>query len=647
MTMIKTLTPVLLKDVVFAGGFWAPRLATNRRVTLPAEYRLCKRTGRIDALRLKWRRGDPNPPHVFWDSDLGKWIEAAAYSLATHPDPRLEALVDGVVDLMAKAQAKDGYLNTHFLTVGRGRRWTNLRDHHELYCAGHLIEGAVAYFHATGKRKLLDILGRYADHIDSVFGRGKGKKRGYCGHEEVELALVKLYRATGERRYLGLAKYFIDERGRRPHYYDVEARARGEDPRQWGRTWGHGEREPYDRLQAHRPVREQQELGGHAVRALYLCSGMADVAAETGDRTLLAACRRLWRSVTERRIYVTGGVGSAHYGERLTFDYDLPNAAAYAETCANIALVFFAHRMLQVEADARYADVMERALYNGVLSGVSRDGRRFFYVNPLEQHPATSRSNGWVTERQEWFQCACCPPNLARLLASLGQYVYSQRANEIAVHLYAQGAARFRLRGGTVRLEQKTGYPWGETVRMKLQMPAPVAFTLALRMPGWCRSPQVRVNGRRVDLSCATRKGYARIRRDWKTGDRVELRFPMPVERLEAHASVRTNCGRIALQRGPIVYCLEQADNGPNLNDLCLPQSSRLTARFDPRFLGGAVVVTAPAVRRSSSGWKSRLYRAEASGFRKVTLKAVPYFLWNNRGVGEMLVWIGAPPPAR
>ncbi|MBU4200527.1 MAG: glycoside hydrolase family 127 protein [Verrucomicrobia bacterium] len=626
--------PALLKNVSFNGGFWAPRLETNRRVTLSTEYRLCKQTGHIDAWKLNWKPGQPNPPHIFWDSDLAKWIEAAAYSLATHPDRMLEKRVDGVVDLMAKAQAPDGYLNTHFLAVEPAKRWTNLRDCHELYCAGHLIEGAVAYYQATGKKKMLDVLCRYADHIDSVFGREKGKKRGYCGHEEVELALVKLYRATGKRRYLKLAKFFIDERGRRfPHYFDLEAKARGKDPGKWNA-------ERYRPHQAHLPVRAQTKLAGHAVRALYLCSGMADVAAETGDRTLLAACKRLWQNVTSQRMYITGGVGSAHAGERFTFDYDLPNESAYAETCANIALVFFAQRLLNIEADARYADVMERTLYNGVLSGVSLDGKRFFYVNPLAQHPDAFRSSNWVTERQKWFGCACCPPNIARLFASLGQYVYSQGPNEITVHLYAQGIARFKMGNRAVRLTQRTEYPWQETAEISVNPDAPMKFTLSLRIPGWCRRTAIRINGKPLSLRPLMRKGYARIRRRWKPGDRVELTFPMPVERIEAHPAVRMDCGRVALQRGPIVYCLEEIDNRANLDDICLPRSSRLTAKFNPRLLNGAVVITGQGLRRNPARWDGQLYRMEASKTKSVALKAIPYFLWNNRKPGEMLVWI-------
>ncbi|MDD5677167.1 MAG: glycoside hydrolase family 127 protein [Kiritimatiellae bacterium] len=628
------LVPLALKDVTFTGGFWAARIENNRRVTLPVEYRLCKQTGRIDAWKLNWKPGQPNPPHEYWDSDVAKWIEAAAYSLATHPDSKVESRVDGVVDLMAKAQAKDGYLNTHFLAVAPMKRWTDLRGSHELYSAGHLMEAAVAYYAATGKRKMLDVLCRYADHIDSVFGREKGKKRGYCGHEEVELALVKLYRATGERRYLKLAKYFIDERGRRPnHYFDIEAKARGEDPLKWnsGR---------YERFQADQPVRAQAKLDGHAVRALYLCCGMADVAAETGDRILLAACKRFWRNVTRQRMYITGGVGSTHSGERFTFDYDLPNESAYAETCANIALVFFAQRMLQIEADARYADVMERALYNGVLSGISLDGKRFFYVNPLAQHPELFHYSRWVTERQKWFDCACCPPNIARLLAGFGQYVCSQGLGEIAVHIYAQSSARFEVDGQTVQLEQKTEYPWEETVQIKLTLRAPADFVLALRIPGWCRNPRVTINGKTLHLPAITCKGYARIRRSWKTGDLVELTLPMPVERVEANPAVRMNCGRVAIQRGPLVFCLEEIDNDAHLNDIRLSRNSRLTAKYEPRLLGGAVVITGQAFRRNPEGWNDRLYRADQSKTRPVAIKAIPYFLWNNRKPGEMLVWI-------
>ncbi|MGH2346025.1 MAG: glycoside hydrolase family 127 protein, partial [Chloroflexota bacterium] len=373
--------PVKIADVAIDDAFWLPRLRINRERTIPFEYAQCKDTGRIDALRLRWKPGDQPVPHPFWDSDVAKWIEAASYSLAVHPDPALDARVDDTIALLASAQQPDGYLNTYFTVVKPGERWTDLRDAHELYCAGHLIEAGVAHFESTGKRSLLEVVSRYADHIDCIFGREPGRKRGYCGHEEIELALVKLYRATHEQRYLRLAQYFVDERGREPFYFDREAAERG-TPGYFERHQSGGAlRTSREYNQAHQPVRDQKEVVGHSVRAMYLYSAMADLAGETGDAGLLDACRRLWDHLNGTRLYLTGGIGSAAQNEGFTADYDLPNRTAYAETCAAIGLVFWAHRMVQVEADGRYIDRLEQALYNGVLSGVSLDGTRFFYEN--------------------------------------------------------------------------------------------------------------------------------------------------------------------------------------------------------------------------------------------------------------------------
>ena len=565
---------------------------------------------------------------------MAKWIEAAAYSLATHPDPVLEKQVDRVIGWIKKAQQSDGYLNVHFTVVAPEKRWSNLRDSHELYCAGHLMEAAVAHFRATGKRTLLDVLCRYADYIGRVFGRGKGQKRGYPGHEEIELALVKLYRATGEVRYLDLAKFFVDERGRRPHYYDKESRERGEAPGSY--RFG-----KYDYLQAHLPVREQETAEGHSVRACYLYAGMADVAAETGDRELLKACRKLWKNIVQRRMYIHGGVGSSRFGERFTFDYDLPNEEAYAETCAAIALVFFAHRMLQVEVDGEYADVMERALYNGVISGVSLDGKRFFYDNLLAVHPEVHRFTGQKPpSRQAWFGCACCPPNIARMLSSLGQYVYSTDQRGMYVHLYVNGRAYMDVGNTRVEVEQKTAYPWDEKVRLVVRPEKAATFTLALRVPGWCSAPSLKVNGEAVQVAKHLRKGYVRVPRRWETGDRVELLLPMPPVRMEAHPSVRQDCGRVALQRGPLVYCLEETDNGKDLNDLVLPGDAKLTVKKDRGLFGGTSVIAARVRRRKS--WSGKLYRPVESEALVGTMKAIPYFMWANRGEGEMLVWIGS-----
>jgi DUF1680 family protein len=634
------LNPVPLQNVHLEGGFWGPRQEINRTVTLPIEYQQCKETGRIDVVKLSWKPGDPNPPHPFWDSDLAKWIEAVGYSLSLHPDPALEELVDAVIDDMAAAQQPDGYLNSYFTLVEPQNRWANLRDMHELYCAGHLIEGAIAYYLATGKRKLLDVMCRYADYIATVFGPGDGQKRGYPGHEELELALVKLYRVTGEERYLDLARFFIDERGTQPHYFDIEARERGDDPT----AWNHGR---YEYNQSHLPVREQTTAEGHAVRAMYLYSGMADVAAETGDETLLAACERLWDNVTTRRMYITGGIGSASHGERFTYDYDLPNDTAYAETCAAIGLVFWAHRMVQLTGEARYADALERALYNGVLSGISLDGKRFFYANPLEVDPQayTYRADifgrsALTAERQEWFGCACCPPNIARLLASLGDYVYSSGSGALYLHLYAAGKADLEIDGRPVTVRQETNYPWDGEIRIVVAPEAEQSFALCLRIPAWARSAEVRVNGQTVDIAPRMDRGYARIERVWHNGDVVELSLPMPVERIEAHPAVRVNAGRVALQRGPLVYCLEEVDNGANLPDIVLPKDASLNTEYDENLLGGIVVIKAEGLRRPTDNWTNALYRPVESDAVPVSLTAVPYYAWGNCGPGEMLVWI-------
>ena len=632
---IRDIAPVTLKQVQIEGGFWGERLCTNREITLPIEYKQCKATGRIDAFKLDWKPGDPNPPHIFWDSDVAKWIEAASHSLAVHPDVSLEKKVDGVIDLVAKAQQEDGYLNTHFTAVEPEKRWTNLCDLHELYCAGHLMEAAVAYYAATGKQKLLDVMCRYANHIDTIFGGDRDKKRGYPGHEEIELALVKLYRATGIHRYLDLAKFFVDERGSKPYYFDKEAKARGEDARSCS---GGG----YDYCQAHVPVREQKTAEGHAVRACYLYAGMADVAAETGDKELLTACRKIWKNIAERRMYVHGGIGSTRFGERFTLDYDLPNEEAYAETCAAIALVFFAHRMLQIEPNREYSDVMERALYNSIISGVSLDGTRFFYDNYLASSPGTHRFTGQKSPvRQEWFGTACCPTNLARLLASLGQYVYSQASRCVYVHLFVSGQAKIKIADQIVTLIQRTEYPWKEDIRIQVLPESAATFTIAVRIPGWCRQVQLQVNDEVLETGSTLRKGYVRIRRRWQKGDQVKLRLLMPVERMEAHPSVRHDCGHVALQRGPVVYCLEETDHGKNLNDIFLPRDSRLRVKKGTSsFLNGIPVITARALRRDPRDWKGKLYRSTRSRLQSCEMTAIPYFMWANRGEGEMLVWI-------
>ncbi len=577
---------------------------------------------------------------VFQDSDVAKWLEAVSYVLAAEPDPELEKIADEVIDLIAKAQQDDGYLNTYFTVAEPDRRWTNLRDWHELYCAGHMMEAAVAYYEATGKRKLLEVMCRFADHIDRTFGHKPDQMRGYPGHPEIELALVRLYNATGNERYLELSKYFIDERGQEPHWYEIEQEKRGAGPRPYLPDLGPA----YS--QAHLPIREQQTAEGHAVRALYLFSGVTDVATETNDNELLDVCKRLWENVTHQRMYITGAVGSDHYGERFSLDYDLPNDRAYTETCASIALVFWAHRMLHTDIDAEYADVLERALYNGVLSGISLDGKSFFYVNPLEVWPEACKVRDDLrhvkTVRQGWFSCACCPPNVARLIASLGQYMYSHSADTAYIHLYAANEANLDLGGRKLRLAQETDYPWQETVSVTVQPDQAGEFTIALRIPGWCKKTHLAVNGKPADLASITAKGYAYVSRMWEPGDEIQLTLAMPIQRIRANPQVRENAGRVALQRGPIVYCLEEVDNGANLSSMILPPSAELTAQWQPELLSGVMVIKGKAQRIDESTWENTLYCPVEvpPGTRTVEITAIPYSTWCNRLPGEMLVWI-------
>ncbi|TPJ35405.1 glycoside hydrolase family 127 protein [Mesorhizobium sp. B2-5-13] len=562
---------------------------------------------------------------MFWDSDLGKTIETAAYSLYRRKNPELERKIDAVIDMYGRLQQEDGYLSSWYQRIQPGKRWTNLRDCHELYCAGHLIEGAVAYYQATGKRKLLDIMCRYADHIASVLGPEPGKKKGYCGHEEIELALVKLARVTGEQKYMVLAKYFIDQRGQQPHYFDEEARARGADPKAY-------HFKTYEYSQSHIPVREQDKVVGHAVRAMYLYSGMADIATEYGDDTLRVALDRLWDDLTTKNLYITGGLGPSAHNEGFTSDYDLPNETAYAETCASVGLVFWASRMLGMGPNARYADMMERALYNGSISGLSLDGSLFFYENPLESR---GKHNRW-----KWHRCPCCPPNVGRMVASIGSYFYSLADDALAVHLYGDSTARFDISGVPVTLAQASRYPWDGAVEITVEPQAPVAFTLYLRVPGWSPSAKLEINGEAVDLEELTSDGYAAIRRNWTKGDRVRLDLEMPIERLYANPEVRQDAGRVALSRGPLIYCVEATDNDTSLHRLTLPRTAGIEAHDEPDLLGGVVTLSATAQADAGDGWRDGLYRSEPPAKVETRLTAIPYFAWDNREPGGMLVWL-------
>lgn len=618
-------SPIAHGAVTLEDAFWAPRQQIVRESTIPGMYEQMKQTGYFDAAQRNWQRGMHPIPYVFWETDISKWLEAASFSLATHPNPQIDALIDEAIEFLAGLQQPDGYLNLWFTEVEPEKRWSNLRDLHELYCAGHLIEAAVAHFQATGKRSLLDIVCRYADYIDSVFGREEGKERGYCGHPEIELALIKLYRTTGEARYLHLSHYFVEERGQQPHYFDKEAQQRGESPAEfWARS--------YEYNQSHLPIREQQEIVGHSVRAVYLLSAVTDLAKELQDESLLAVSERLWQHLTSKRLYVTGGIGSSAHNEGFTEDYDLPNLTAYAETCAAIGLVMWNYRMLQIDVDGRYADLLERGLYNGALSGISLDGTRYFYVNPLE-------SRG-THHRKGWYKCACCPPNIARLLMSLGQYVYTANETDIFTHLYIQGTSTLSVGGQRVVLHQETNYPWDGTIRIDVSPEEPAEFALNLRIPGWSQKAALTINGETIALDSLLHKGYARIQRLWQPGDQVVLTLDMTPERLHAHPAVRDDVGCVALQRGPLVYCIETEDNSVSLDQIRLPEDAVLESSFDPTLLGGIAVIKADALVTETASWSGTLYRTAPPTYRAHTLTAIPYYAWDHREPGEMRVWI-------
>ena len=639
------------KRVELTDPFWAAYEKRIREVSIPYQGRVlndeetsAEPSHAIQNFRIAagLEKGDFSG-FVFQDSDVYKWLEGVSYSLENRPDEKLEALADGVIDLIGKVQMPDGYLDTYFIIKAPEKRWTNLHDCHELYCAGHLIEAAVAYSGATGKTKFLKIACRLADHIDSVFGPEPQKKKGYPGHAEIELALVRLYRATKNERYLKLSAYFLNQRGALPYYFDEEWEMRGRTGF-WNNPGGDAapsSNKTYN--QTHLPVRQQKKAVGHAVRAMYLYSAMADVAAETSDEQMLEACRKLWDDIAGAQMYITGGIGSTHLGEAFTFDYDLPNDTAYAETCASIGLVFFSERMLQAESAGKYADIIEKALYNILPASIALDGKHFFYVNPLEVWPEACEKNPDRTHvkpvRQPWFGCACCPPNLVRLVESLRSYLYRTGPDCLCVDQYIGSSVRFELNGAAGTLKQQSNYPWDGRISFQLSLKQPAEFSLAFRLPGWCENTSLRVGGETVDIGPIVRNGYIMLHRIWKDGDRIELELDMPVRLMAANPQVRADAGKAAIQRGPVVYCLEEADNGKNLSAVSLKRDAKF--KIIPNgSAGGTTVIGCEGFRIREDGWGSVLYRSYEQREEAIKIRAIPYFTWGNRGEGEMVVWI-------
>ena len=626
--------PVPFPQVRLEGQFWHERLDTVLGRTVPSQHKKLAEVGILDSLKLP----DPPPPlrfprhpngftvQVFWDSDVGKWIEAASYALAHRRDADIEAKIEAAVDDLEKAQAPDGYLNCWYLGREPDKRWTNLRDNHEMYNAGHLLEGAVAYFQVTGRRRFLDVMERYLDHIYATFGTGPGQRRGYDGHEEIELALMKLYYLTGEKKHLDFAAYLINERGRQPHYFDIER-----DVREGGDSSQRYVFANYEYSQSHKPVREQDKVVGHAVRAMYLYTAMADLAAELNDAALKRACEVLWDDVMETKMYVTAGLGPSAHNEGFTHDFDLPNQTAYAETCASVALIFWAQRMLHLDLDGKYADILELAMFNGALSGLSRDGTHYFYANPLE-------SDGTPT-RWEWHTCPCCTMNVSRLVASVGQYFLSTAEDGVAFHLYGGIASDVEFGGTKVSLREESNYPWSGDIAIHVDPETSARFDVKLRIPAWCTDAKVSVNGEAIDVTAAER-GYLTINRTWQKGDIVTLDLPMPPVRLYAHPGVIMDAGRVALKRGPLVYCLEEADNpGGRVQRLKLPRNATLRAETRPDLFDGIVTLKADATALDESDFQ-QLYRTTPPRETASTLTAIPYFLWANRQQGSMVVWV-------
>jgi DUF1680 family protein len=622
------------------------RLEVNRTRTLDHVLQEIDSTGGLRNFDIAAGKATGKFGGPFWaDSDVYKWIEGASWTLAKHPDPALDAKVDSLIARIAAAQQPDGYLDTFVQINVPDLRFKNFAFFHEDFSSGHLFEAAAAHYLATGKKSFLSVATRLADLFDKNFG--PGKQDYISGHEGIELALVKLYRVTHEKRYLDLAKAMVDRRGQKPSIFERQFTQL--DPNRTVDFLGKPLRigEWYERFylkdprkfdtryaQDHLPVREQKEAVGHAVRAMFLYSAMADLVYETSDAGLWNASKALHDSVTLHRMYVTGGIGPSEYNEGFTEDYDLPNENAYQETCASAAMVLWNHRLFGLTGDARYTDVMEQSLYNAVAAGVSLTGDLFCYVTPL-----ASRGD---FKRSPWFGVPCCPTTIARFLPSLGQYIYSRSADGLWVNLFIASDATTPLDTGRVTIKQVSNYPWDGDVKISVQPDAPREFTLHVRLPQWATNPTIRVNG--AALSPQVSKGYASIRRQWKSGDTVDLSLPMEVQRLAAHPKVLQAQGKIALRRGPLIYALEQADNAVSLRDLVLPAGATFRSQFDPGLGGGAVKVTTEGLVHDADNWDRQLYQpVHASASKRVPLTAVPYAIWGNRGLGEMIVWIDAP----
>lgn len=625
--------PVSFTSVKLDDHFWLPRMETNRTVTIPASFARCENTGRVKNFEMAAaRKGKFCTKFPFDDTDIYKTIEGASYSLAVHPDAQLAAYVDSLITIVGKAQEPDGYLYTartidplHPHPWSGSERWVKENElSHELYNSGHLFEAASAHYLATGKKNFLDIALKNADLLVATFG--PGKRHVAPGHEIVEMGLVRLYRITGKKEYLGLAKFFIDERGKRTYAKNST------DEWKNGMYW-----------QDNEPVAAQDEAEGHAVRAMYLYAGMADVAALTGDKQYIKAIDRIWNNMVGKKIYVQGGIGAVPDGERFGADYELPNTTAYNETCASIGEVFWNQRMFLLHGDSKYIDLLEKVLYNGLISGVGLDGKTFFYTNAMQvtdgfTHPALEAG------RSGWFECSCCPTNMARFLPSLPGYMYGQKNHNIYINLFIAGTANVKVSNTDIKITQANNYPWNGLLNFTIDPSSAADLSLHIRIPGWSRAQaipsdlysfknkisapiQLKLNGKPVKY--VVESGYAVIKRTWKKGDQVQMNLPMPVEKVMANQALKADHQKVALQRGPIIYTAEWADNGGKVSNLTMPATATFKPQYEGSLLNGVTVLKGQVRRKDSLTHQSKV----------AMLTAIPHYSWANRGKGEMMVW--------